>query len=179
MFALLSACGEPHRQPRIKTPMEPESFLDPLDFLRDLYDGDIRYLLVGRQALALLGAPLLSADYDFYLAPGPESLESLLELASTRNLEVSPSSPHDTAFLSLLSDNLKLDFFHADQYVTKDGEPFTFDELYQRRKVIAVDDFAIYVPALEDLLLTKKTRLSPKDREDIKYIQVLLEREQI
>jgi len=41
-----------------------ETFLDPLQFLRALDETEVPCLLIGRQALVLLGAPLLSQDYD-------------------------------------------------------------------------------------------------------------------
>jgi predicted nucleotidyltransferase len=156
--------------------METERILDPLEFLRELYDEDIRYLLVGRQALVMLGAPLMTADYDFYIAPDRATLEALLAIAARRKLEHSASAVEESPLLSLFSDNLKLDFLRARRYVTKDGESFSFEDLYARKQTIPVDDFAVYVPTIEDLILTKRTRLSPRDEEDIKYLQVLLER---
>ena len=42
--------------------MEPEGILDPIDFLRKLHASEIRYLLVGRQAMVLLGAPVTEAS---------------------------------------------------------------------------------------------------------------------
>jgi len=158
--------------------VEPEFFLDPLDFLRALYVRDIPYVLVGRQALVLLGAPLMTADYDFYMSPEPEHLRDLRDLAEELGLELSTKDPEARPFFSLLSDNLKLDFFRCRSYPTGGGEALAFEDLFRRKKVIAVDDFAVYVPSIEDLILTKKARGAPKDLEDIKYLEVLLEREQ-
>jgi len=88
-----------------------------------------------------------------------------------------PSSLERRPFFSLLSDDLKLDFFRCRTYSVPGGESFTFAEMYSRRKVVPVEDFAVYVPRLEDLLRTKRVRGSPKDLEDVKYLEVLLERE--
>ena len=156
--------------------MDPEVILDPLDFLRRLHDREVRYLLVGRQALVLLGAPLLSLDWNFYLSPEREDLDDVLSIARDLGLEVSVRSPARSPIFSLLSTTLKLDFFRARRYSTKDGETFTFEEMFGRRRTIPVDDFAVSVPAIEDLIRTKRVRDLPKDREDIKYLQVLLER---
>ncbi len=158
--------------------MEPERFLDPLDFLRRLHASDMRYLLVGRQAMVLLGAPVLSADYDFYLSPEPEDLKTLLSLAEDLRLEVSPKQASRRPFFSLLGDTLKLDFFRARRYSIPGGESFTFDEIFERRKVIPVDDFAVYVPTVRDLIRTKMIRGLPRDMEDLKYLQALLERDE-
>jgi len=157
--------------------MEDEVSLDPIDFLKELYARDLPYLLVGRQALVLLGAPLLSADYDFYFSPEPEHLGELLGLARERELEIPREDLREKPFFSLLSDNLKLDFFRCRAYTAKDGDAFTFDELFARKKIIPAGDFAIYVPSIRDLIRSKRVRNSPKDREDIKYLQILDERE--
>jgi len=156
--------------------VEPERFLDPLDFLRELHDHDLRYLLVGRQAMVLLGAPLLSSDYDFYLSPEAEDLETMLSLAKDLDLEVSPRDPGRRPFFSLLSATLKLDFFRSRSYSIPGGETFTFEEVFGRRRVIPVEGFSVYVPTLRDLIRTKMVRGLPKDLEDIKYLEALLER---
>lgn len=156
--------------------MEGEVFLDPLEFLRELYDRDLPYLLVGRQALVLLGAPLMTADYDFYLSPETEHLDELLGLARSWKLEIAPSDPGERPFFSLLSDTLKLDFFRCRAYQTVEAETFSFEELYRRKQVVPVEGFAVYLPTIEDLIRVKKVRNSPKDLEDIKYLQVLAER---
>ncbi len=156
--------------------MEPERALDPIDFLRRLHASEIRCLLVGRQAMVLLGAPVLSADYDFYMSPEAEDLESLLSLSRDLDLEVSPKKPRRSPFFSLLSDTLKLDFFRARSYSIPGGETFSFEEIYERRRVIPIEDFAVAVPAVRDLIRTKMVRGLPRDQEDIKYLQALLER---
>lgn len=62
--------------------------------------------------------------------------------------------------------------------MTAEGDRFTFDEIFERRRAIPVEDFAVHVPAIPDLILTKLVRDLPKDREDIKYLKVLLERDE-
>jgi hypothetical protein len=47
--------------------MQPSSF-DEVAFFRALYRSEVRALLVGRRALVLLGPPVLTADYDFWIA---------------------------------------------------------------------------------------------------------------
>lgn len=36
-------------------------------FSRRLQDGQVRYLLIGRRAIAALGAPVLTSDYDLWI----------------------------------------------------------------------------------------------------------------
>ncbi len=157
--------------------MEPERYLDPVDLLKELYRRRLPYLLVGRQALVLVGAPVMTADYDFFFSPRREDLQALLALAAEKDLEPSAKTLHLRPFFSLLSDTQKFDFFRAKAYSTVSGVSFTFEEIYARKQVFAVEGFEIHVPCLRDLILTKQIRNWPKDQEDIKYLQVLLERE--
>jgi hypothetical protein len=118
----------------------------------------------------------MTQDYDFLLSPEIRHLRSLLALAEEKGLEVSATHPEKRPAFSLMSDTQKFDFFRARAYSTKDGERFSFDDLYARRVTIALDKSAVYVPSIRDLILTKRTRNSPRDQEDIKYLQVILER---
>jgi hypothetical protein len=47
--------------------MQPSRF-DEVSFFRELHRSGARALLIGRRALVLLGLPVLTADYDFWLA---------------------------------------------------------------------------------------------------------------
>ena len=47
--------------------MEPSAF-DELAFFTAIAESGVRALLIGRRALVLLGLPVLTADYDFWLA---------------------------------------------------------------------------------------------------------------
>ena len=47
--------------------MEPSQF-DESVFFRALAASGVRALLIGRRALVLLGLPVLTADYDFWIA---------------------------------------------------------------------------------------------------------------
>lgn len=47
--------------------MQPSHF-DEVSFFRDLHRSGARTLLIGRRALVMLGLPVLTADYDFWLA---------------------------------------------------------------------------------------------------------------
>jgi hypothetical protein len=41
---------------------------DELAFFGAIHDSGVRALLIGRRALVLLGLPVLTADYDFWIA---------------------------------------------------------------------------------------------------------------
>ena len=47
--------------------MEPEVELDFFDLIKDFNEMGIKYLIIGRRAVVLYGAPVLTADYDFWI----------------------------------------------------------------------------------------------------------------
>ncbi len=155
--------------------MERENLVNPTDFIKSLNKENVKYLLVGRQALVQYGAPLQSFDYDFYIAPELENLKKIIKVAHNFNMEIEPPDPQKVLKLTLYADNLKVDIFRARKYPIKGGTVF-FDEMYENRTVFKKGKFKVEVPSLADLKKTKLTRNSAKDKEDIKYIDTLISR---
>jgi hypothetical protein len=159
--------------------LEPENFIDPIEFIGRLNEAGIRYLLVGRQAVVQYGAPVQSFDFDFYLCPEPGSLEALRALADELGLEhESVDAGEPPGFLRLHADNIAFDFFRARSYTSRDGTRLVFDEMWQRRVTKRGPAFSVEVPCIEDLITTKKMRdpSTPegmKDLEDLRYLEVI------
>jgi hypothetical protein len=61
------------------------SEFDEIAFFAAIDTSDARALLIGRRALVILGLPVLTADYDFWLHP--EDIETLNEALQTLDLE--------------------------------------------------------------------------------------------
>jgi len=155
--------------------MERENLVDPIDFIKLLNKENVKYLLVGRQALVQYGAPLQSFDYDFYIDPELENLKKIIKVAHNLNMEIEPLGPQKVLKLTLYADNLKVDISRARKYSIKDGTIF-FEEMYENRTVFKKGKFKVDIPGLVDLRKTKLTRNSAKDKEDLKYIDMLISR---
>ena len=159
--------------------MEPENFVDPIAFIDRMNRANLRYLLVGRQAVVQYGAPLQSFDFDFYLCPEPDSLEALLRIADELGLEREDIDRADLpGFIRLHADNIAFDFFRASRYTTRDGSRLVFEEMWERRVTKRGDSFHVHVPCLDDLIATKKMRDpdSPggiKDQEDLRVLNAI------
>lgn len=97
-------------------------------------------------------------------------------MAEHFNMEVEPAPPKESLKLVLYADNLKVDIFRSQKYPVNENEYLLFDDMYKNHKDFKDRDFSIAVPSLEDLKKSKLTRNSPKNKEDIKYIELLLER---
>lgn len=152
------------------------------DFFRALAGRSARYLLIGRRALILLGAPVQSLDIDILLSPEREDLEKLLACAQDLRLEtpqVDPASP--PPFVKLHADNTHVDCFRARGYRTREGEDLLFDDMWRARQTIVLEGVAIPIPSVDDLIRTKRLRRegSPKaagDEADLRYLLAFKER---
>ena len=57
---------------------------------------------------------------------------------------------------------------------TIDGVEVAFEEIWERRQALQLADrISIAVPALDDLILTKRFGARPKDAEDIRLLEIL------
>ena len=153
--------------------MEPSAF-DEVQFFRALYQSGARALLIGRRALVFLGLPVLTADYDFWLAA--EDIEPFN--ATARTFDLHPSYPADEARRRgryILENDEHVDVLVARSMTTVGGDIVAFDAIWSRRQAIALDDASVYVPNLDDLILTKQIATRAKDLEDIRLLRILKE----
>ena len=136
-------------------------------------DSGARVLLIGRRALVALGLPLLTADYDLWSHPDDFELLN----AALVPLGLSPSCPPQVARAQgryVLENDEHIDVLVARAMQTVDGERVAFDALWQRRRSLRFDDqTTIAVPAISDLILTKRCGGRERDLADIRMLELL------
>jgi hypothetical protein len=143
----------------------------------ELSRAGVRWLLIGRQALIHYGVPAQTMDYDLWVDPSPRNIGKLLEVARLVGLEA-PNSADELEtrpLFSLFGGSLKVDVFKVRRFTNLDGETIDFDSAY-RRKVVAResgDALAPPLPSLPDLKRLKRMRDGEKDREDLRYLELL------
>ena len=146
---------------------------DELDFFRAIEQSGARALLIGRRALVVLGLPVLTADYDFWLHI--EDVERLNGVAAA--FELSPTHQAEIARQRgryVLENGEHVDVLIARSVPTVDGVTVAFTEVWDRRQIIPLaTDIAVALPAVPDLILTKRFAARPKDLEDIRLLQLL------
>jgi hypothetical protein len=153
--------------------VEPSAF-DEIQFFRAVARSGVRALLIGRRALVFLGLPVLTADYDFWI--GIDDIEAFNAAAAAFDLR--PSRAADEARRRgryVLENDEHIDVLVARSVTTVDGHVVEFDALWTRRQIIALDDVSVYVPSLDDLILTKQVAARTKDLEDIRLLRILKE----
>lgn len=152
---------------------------DPFDeevFFRSLEGCGARVLLIGRRAVAALGVPVLTADYDLWIHP--DDIEKLNGALHPLGLVPTHGAAEARARgRYVLENGDHVDVLVARQQSTKDGEVVRFDDVWARRQSVAFDDdTSIAIPSIADLVLTKKWSMREKDVVDIQHLEVLLRR---
>jgi hypothetical protein len=133
----------------------------------------IRYLLIGRQAVMLYGAPLFSYDFDFWIHPEErDRVYSFLE--DELGFEVSSNREQKKPLVFFYTQGGdKIDVFFFRNTVNKNGEKLNIDECLKNAIKIKEPDSDLYVmvPSIDNLIKLKKIGDSPKDLEDIEYLE--------
>ena len=130
-------------------------------------------MLIGRRALVALGLPLLTADYDFWVHPEDVAIFNAAVEALGLVASHTPEEVHNRGRYVLENDE-HVDVIAARTVSTVDGLVVAFDDLWNRRKTLALDlATPITIPSIADLILTKRFAQRPKDLEDIRLLQSL------
>ncbi len=135
--------------------------------------GRARALLIGRSALVVLGVPIMTADYDFWLhADDFELFNGAAEpfgLHPNKSLEEAKRAGR-----YVLENDEHVDVLIARSVSTVDGVSLDFDDAWTRRQSIVVaSGVAVAIPSFDDLILTKRVAPRPKDAEDIRTLEIL------
>jgi hypothetical protein len=151
---------------------------DEAELFRAIVASGARALLIGRRALIALGIPVLTADYDFWL-----HIDDIAPFnAAVEPSGLLPSRPPDEARARgryVLENDERVDVLVARSVPTVDGVRVSFEDVWTRRQALEVaSGLAFAVPALDDLILTKRFGGRPKDLEDIRLLEALRREQQ-
>src|SRR5947207_5789215 len=111
---------------------------DELAFFRAIHDSGVRALLIGRRALVLLGVPVLTADYDFWIAI--DDIATFNSAASRCDLH--PTLSADEARRRgryAVENDEHVDVLVARSVPTIDGVAVAFEDVWARRRALALD----------------------------------------
>jgi hypothetical protein len=153
--------------------MEPSTF-DEVAFFRALDRSGARSLLIGRRALVLLGLPVLTADYDFWLAI--DDIDAFNAVG--RQFDLHPTRTPAEARRHgryVLENDERIDVLVSRSLPTIDGGVLDYEVLWTRRRSVPIADTKVHIPSLDDLILTKQVATRPKDLEDIRLLRILKE----
>lgn len=152
--------------------MEGSEF-DEAELFRAIAASGARALLIGRRALVALGIPVLTADYDFWIHI--DDIQAFNAAVEAHGL-VPTRTPDDARGRGryVLENDERVDVLVARSVPTVDGVRVVFDDIWPRRLALEVaPGVRVAVPALDDLILTKRLGGRPKDLEDIRLLEAL------
>jgi hypothetical protein len=116
---------------------------------------------------------VLTADYDFWLHI--DDMAALNEAVEPMGL-VPSRSPDEARARGryVLENDERVDVLVARTVPTVDGVRVAFDDVWPRRRTLVLGPgTTIAIPALDDLILTKRFGGRPKDLEDIRLLEAL------
>lgn len=149
------------------------SEFDELRFFEAIQNSRARALLIGRRALVLIGLPVLTADYDFWIAGDDIAAFN----ASCDAFELRPTvEPADARRRGryVLQNDEHVDVLVARSIPTTDGVEVRFEDVWSRRVGLNLGPGVdVQIPSVEDLILTKRFAARPKDLEDIRLLRIL------
>ena len=142
-------------------------------FLRLLASEEVRYLLLGGHAVAYYAGQREPRDLDVWIPPIEQNEIRLVRVLTQLGF------PRDEIELSLLHSNdrffrikcqtppLTIDFMSQ-------LCDFEFHEFYSRRHIHWMDDWAVDLLNIEDLIVTKKRANREKDQPDLAILENLI-----
>ena len=151
--------------------MEPEIELGFFEIIKDFNQLGIRYLIIGRRAAVLYGAPVLTADYDFWI----DAADRTRVLDYFINKDCSLPEPEDRLkpVVQVYAGPSKIDLFFHRSVRNVEGDLIEFETCYENAtiKEDPEQDIFFRIPSIDDLIKTKKIRKeNVKDLQDIEYL---------
>jgi hypothetical protein len=158
---------------RYNPPDMRDAEFDEIAFFRAIQESGVRSLLIGRRVLVLLGLPVLTADYDFWI--DIDQIAAFNDAIAPYGLQPTRSPDEARRAGRYAAENDEhVDVLVARSVPTTDGVSVGFEDVWSRRTTIALaNDVLVSVPAISDLILTKRFASRPKDLEDIRLLTVL------
>lgn len=161
-----------------------------LDLFRALQEQKVRYLVVGGVAVNLHGIGRLTVDVDLMLALDAQNLERFVSVARRFPLKpVVPVELEDFADAGKVNEWIEKKGMLA--FALRSADPATptvdilvkpvvpFEEAWARRVQRAVENVAIPIAAIEDIIRLKTGTGRQKDEADIKALRQLLRMEPV
>jgi hypothetical protein len=151
--------------------MEAEKEVDLLRLIHVLERHRVRYLIIGRRAVILYGAPVLTGDHDLWFHPSDK--KKTLALLADLGFELSHPPETRRPIVTGFSGMKKYDLFFHRRVTSFENEAIDFETCYERSTLL--EDRAagvrFRIPSIDDLIRLKKVREpNAKDQQDIEYL---------
>jgi hypothetical protein len=152
--------------------MEPEKEVKLLDVIGEFNRAGVRHLIIGRRAVVLHGAPVLTGDCDIWVH-SEDRRKTLTLLAEDLGFELSQPVDTKRPMVTGFSGMKKYDLFFHRSTRNMENDLIEFEQCY--RDSVLIEDpsggISFRVPCIDDLIRMKKIRKpNIKDEQDIEYL---------
>jgi hypothetical protein len=137
---------------------------------RELDRAQVRYMVIGGQAVQLYGEPRMTRGIDLTLDLGPDGLDRMLEVCSRCGLKPLPPTPaefvRETMVLPALDEStgIRVDFvFSLTGYER---------QAIERSRTVKLGDTDVRFATAEDVVIHKLVAGRPRDVEDVRNIVI-------
>ena len=139
------------------------------DFIKAFNKAEVEYVIVGGYAVILHGYNRTTGDIDIWVKKTEYNHSKIVQAFEDFKM------PLFDMTLENFIKNPKMDVFTFGRPpvcidIMTDVKGLTFDESFERSKLVEVDDLNIRIIDYNDLLLSKKTSNRPKDQDDIEHL---------
>ncbi|MFX1517593.1 MAG: nucleotidyl transferase AbiEii/AbiGii toxin family protein [Promethearchaeota archaeon] len=152
------------------------------ELLKELFNRQIQYLIVGGLAVNLHGIPRVTQDIDIIILMTNSNIKKinsvLKELNYIPRLPINPEDLMNRGIVEIwIKDrNLKaLSFYHkTDDYKGVDivlVHPLDFEEAFKKRITKKIDNIEIYIVSIEDLIAMKVASGRGQDLSDVAMLE--------
>lgn len=161
----------------------PPQILDPgwfsediREFLRELNQHRVRFMIVGGEAVIFYGHVRLTGDIDVFFDRSPDNAGRLLDALSDFWHGVIPGVGHASE-LQVLGVVFQFGVPPNRIDLLNDIDGVTFEEAWPRRTEAAIGEGSDLIPfsylGLDDLMANKMAAGRPKDLDDLRYLSAV------
>ena len=136
---------------------------DYKDMLQVLLDNRVKFLLVGAYAMGVHGYPRATGDIDIWIEPSAENSERVY-----RSMAAFGAPLHEIDEATFATPGIVFQIGVAPRRIDiiTAISGVEFDDAYQQRQIVEIEDLSIPILSLGDLIRNKRATGRDKDRLD-------------
>ena len=136
---------------------------DYKDMLQVLLDNGVKFLLVGAYAMGVHGYPRATGDIDIWIEPSAENSERVYRSMASFG---APLHEIDEATFATPGIVFQIGVAPRRIDIITAISGVEFDDAYQQRQIVEIEDLSISILSLDDLIRNKRATGRDKDRLD-------------
>jgi predicted nucleotidyltransferase len=137
------------------------------EFVELLVKNQVEYLVVGGYAVSIHGYPRYTGDLDIWINPTQNNAEKVLSCINEFGFSSFELTDKDFTkeygIVQLGYPPVRIDIINSIDGVN-------FEECFQKKSIINIDDLSVNFISLEDLITNKKNTARPRDIDDVENL---------